>query len=268
MMHEMEQPAPGQLPNPNVFADFPPTSPEEWRQAAEQALKGASFEKKLLTRTYEGITLQPIYTQADTAALPQIQALPGQPPYLRNTQALGYLLRPWQVAQELPYPTPAAVNQAAREDLPRGLTALNVPLDRATLLGLDPGQAAPAQVGQGGVSLACLADLDTLFEGVPLAQTPLYLATGASGLALLALIVAAAGRQGVRPSQLRGCIGMDPLGLLAAHGSLPGSLERSYDTLAWITAWAQASAPQLRTISIELHPYHNGGAHVVQDLAF
>ncbi|NTW00630.1 MAG: methylmalonyl-CoA mutase [Oscillochloris sp.] len=268
MMHEMEKPTPEHTVEHSLFDDFPPASPEAWRRATEQALKGVPFEQKLVTRTYEGIKLQPIYTQADTAALPQIQSLPGLPPYLRNTQALGYVIQPWQVAQELPYPTAAAVNQAAREDLPRGLTMLNVPLDRATLLGLDPDQVPPEMVGQGGVSLANLTDLTTLFNGVPLAQTPLHVAVGASGLPLLALIIAAAARQGVDPAQLRGCIGMDPLGLLATHGCLPTNLERSYDTLAWLTAWAQAHAPRLRTISIELHPYHNGGANAVQDLAF
>jgi methylmalonyl-CoA mutase len=255
-------------PEQRLFDTFPAADHAAWRQAAEQTLKGAPFEKRLLTKTYEGITLQPIYSLADTAALPHVGALPGLPPYVRGTSALGYLVRPWEVAQELPYPTVEAVNQAARADLPRGLTTLNVPLDRATLLGLDPDHAPAELVGRGGVSLAHVADLEILFEGLTPAQPPLYLAAGAGALPVAALVLAAAERRGVAADALRGCIGADPLGALASYGALPGSLERAYDHMAYLTAWAATHAPRLRTISIALHPYHNGGASVVQDLAF
>ncbi|MFQ3661387.1 MAG: methylmalonyl-CoA mutase family protein [Chloroflexaceae bacterium] len=260
------------VPNPDVperlFDEFPPTSAEEWRAAAEKTLKGAPFEKRLLTRTYEGITLQPIYAIADTASLPHTASLPGLPSYVRGTRALGYRLHPWEVAQELPYPTAAEVNQAAREDLPRGLTTLHVRLDRATLLGQDPDQAPPELVGQGGTSLASRDDLATLFAEIPLAQTPLLFAAGANALPLAALILAAAEAQGLKLSKVQGCIGADPLGALAGAGTLPCALERCYDAMAWLTAWAATSAPELRTIQVEVHPYHNGGANAVQDLAF
>lgn len=251
-----------------LFDAFPAADQAAWRQAAEKTLKGAPFEKRLLTKTYEGFHLQPIYSVPDSAALPHVGALPGLSPYVRGTQALGYLIRPWAVAQELPYPTAAAANQAAHADLPRGLTALNVPLDRATLLGLDPDQAADNLVGQGGASLAHREDLITLFTGIALAQTPLYLAAGASALPVAALVLAAVERQGVEPAALRGCIGADPLGALASDGTLPGSLERAYDLMAYQTAWAATHAPRLRTICVALHAYHNGGASTVQDLAF
>jgi len=261
-----------QAANPDVperlFTEFAPASPEAWRAAAEKTLKGAPFEKRLLTRTYEGITLQPIYALADTASLPHAASLPGLPAYVRGTRALGYLIRPWEVAQELPYPTAAEVNQAAREDLPRGLTTLHVRLDRATRLGQDPDQAPPDSVGQGGASLASRDDAATLFAEIPLAQTPLLFAAGAVALPLAALILAAAEAQGLKPGKLQGCIGADPLGALASAGALPISLERSYDAMAWLTAWAATHAPDLRTIQVELHPYHNGGASAVQDLAF
>ncbi len=260
--------APDDAPEWRLFDSFPPADQAAWRQAAEQTLKGAPFEKRLLTKTYEGLTLQPIYSAANTAALPHLGALPGLPPYVRGTSALGYLVRPWDVAQELPYPTAAAVNQAAREDLPRGLTSLHALLDQATLRGCDPDCAPAEQVGNGGASLAHLGDLTTLLDGIPLAQTPLYLSAGASALPLAALALAAAECQGLALNTLRGCIAADPLGALARHGTLPGSLDRAYDLMAWLTAWAATNAPRLRTIEVALHPYHDGGASAVQDLAF
>lgn len=253
---------------PRLFDAFPSADYAAWREAAERTLKGVPFEKRLLTKTYEGLTLQPIYSLDDTAALPHVGSLPGLSPYVRGTSVSGYLIQPWEVAQELPYPTAEAVNQAVREDLPRGLTTVHVTPDRATLLGLDPDQAPADLVGRGGTSLAHKSDLATLFEGVALAQTPLRLAAGASALPLAVLALAAAEDQGVAAGKLRGWIGADPLGALASHGTLPGSLERAYDQMAWLTAWAAANAPHLRTITVALHPYHDGGAGTVQDLAF
>jgi methylmalonyl-CoA mutase len=268
MTKDADSAVPGDAPGQRLFDAFAPADAAAWRQAAEKTLKGAPFEKRLLTKLYEGFHLQPIYGASDTATLPHVGALPGLPPYVRGTSALGYLIRPWEVAQELPYPTAEAVNQAAREDLPRGLTALNVPLDRATLLGLDPDPAPAESVGQGGASLTHCEDLATLFEGILPAQTPLQLAAGASALPVAALVLAAAERHGVAPDGLQGCIGADPLGALASLGALPGSLERAYDLMAAQTAWAATNAPRLRTIEVALHPYHDGGASAVQDLAF
>jgi methylmalonyl-CoA mutase len=102
------------------FSEFPPVSYDEWRKAAEKALKGAPFEKRLITRTYEGISLQPIYRQEDIQGLPHLDGLPGFAPYARGADALGYVSRSWDVAQELPYPTPATFNAALRTDLERG----------------------------------------------------------------------------------------------------------------------------------------------------
>jgi methylmalonyl-CoA mutase len=268
MTHDPTVRSPGDPSEPRLFDMFEPASYEQWRQAAEKTLKGVPFEKKLITKTYEGFSLQPIYNASDVAELPQLASLPGEAPFVRGSSALGYLVRPWEVAQELPYPTAAAVNQAAREDLPRGLNALNVPLDPASLRGLDPDQAPVELVGQGGASLASSADLATLIEGIDLGSTPLRLAAGTSGLPLLGLLLAALTDHGIAPAQLRGSLSMDPLGMLAAQGELPAPLEQSYDELAALTAWAAANAPQLRTIELATHPYHNGGASAVQDLAF
>lgn len=268
MTHDADATVPGDTPEQRLFDMFPPADHAAWRQVAEQSLKGAPFDQRLLTRTYEGFHLQPIYTATDTTALPHVGSLPGLSPYVRGTSALGYLIRPWEVAQELPYPTAAAVNQAAREDLPRGLTALHVPLDQASLQGLDPDHAPAGLVGQGGTSLAHLEDLATLFDGIALDRTPLHLTAGASALPLAALALAAAERQGIALDMLRGSIGADPLGALASLGTLPGSLERTYDLMAWYTGWAATNAPRLRTITVALHPYHDGGANTVQDLAF
>ncbi len=251
-----------------TFDEFPPTPYEEWRKAVDKALKGAPFEKRLVTRTYEEIDLQPMYRQEDIANLPHLDSLPGFTPYLRGATPLGYVASSWDVAQELPYATPAAFNEALRADLARGQNAVNLVLDRPTLAGIDADQAEAEDVGKGGLSISSVADLAQALDGVDLESTPLFIQASTSALTFTALLAALVEKQGKSLAKVRGAIGMDPLGQLARDGRLPRDLDGIYDVMAQLTTWAKTNAPQLRTITVQGHPYHNGGASATQELAF
>ena len=97
-----------------TFDEFPATPYEEWRKVVDKFLKGAPFEKRLVTKTYENIDLQPMYRQEDTASLPQMDSLPGFPPYVRGATPLGFVGGSWDVAQEIACATPAARTTSAR----------------------------------------------------------------------------------------------------------------------------------------------------------
>lgn len=250
------------------FDEFPVPDYTAWRAAAEKTLKGAAFEKKLVSRTYEGIDLQPIYNAADIQDLPHLGSLPGQPPFVRDSSPLGDRLNPWEVAQELNHPLPAQFNAALQADLPRGQNAVNLPLDAATLAGLDADQAPTELVGLGGVSISALADLETALAGVDLAKVPFHAQASTTAFAFTALVVALLEKQAKDLRQLRGAIGMDPLGQLARSGSLPRDLPGIYPVMGQLTRWAAAHAPNLQTITVQGHPYHEGGASAVQELAF
>lgn len=251
-----------------TFNEFSAATYDQWREAAESALKGAPFDKKLLTRTYEEITLQPLYWQQDIDGLPHLDSLPGFTPYVRGTAVLGHHGEPWAIAQEHPYSTPSALNEAVRADLARGQSAVNVVLDAATRAGLDADAANPEDVGRRGVSISSLEDLGKALDRIDLEETPIFLQTGAGALPIVALLAALVRKQAKSTEKLRGGIGMDPLGALAAEGILPGSLERFYDEAARLTAWSVSHAPRLQTISVAGHPYHDAGASATQELAF
>ncbi|MET3293051.1 UNVERIFIED_CONTAM: methylmalonyl-CoA mutase [Brevibacillus sp. OAP136] len=251
-----------------MFRDFSKPTYEEWKARAEKLLNGASFEQKLVTQTYEGIALQPLYRGEDTQSLPHMESVPGAAPYVRGTEELGYVSKPWAIAQEVSAASPEAFNQAARHDLGRGQTMLNVPLDRASSAGVDADLAEGDQLGQGGVSLSTLADVEQLLAGIDLGQTPIMVEAGNAGVAVLAMVAAYLQKSGQSTAKLRGLVGTDPLGELAREGVLSGTLAEAYDAMADATRWAIAHAPALQTVLVQANPYHDGGASAVEELAF
>ena len=251
-----------------TFDEFPPTPYEEWRKAIDKILKGAPFEKRLITKTYENIDLQPMYRQEDIEGLPHLDGLPGFAPYLRASTPLAYVTHSWDVAQEMPYSTPTVFNAALKADLERGQNAVNIVLDRPTLAGVDADQAEADDIGKGGLSISSVADLAAALDGVDLEKTPIFIQASTSALTFTALLAALVKQQGKALDKVRGAIGMDPLGQLARDGRLPRDLDGIYEVMAQLATWAKTNAPQLRTITVQGHPYHNGGATTTQELAF
>ncbi len=198
-----------------LFPEFSPSTYEEWRREAVASLKGASFEEKLIARTYEEIDLQPMYWAKDVEDLPHMDSMPGFPGYARGTTSGGYVLKPWDICQEISCSTPEEFNEAARHDLARGQNALKLVLDRAGRMGKDPDRDEAARVGRDGLSLSTLDDLNAALRGVDLQTVPLTVYAGAAALPMVAMVSACLERSGLSSSVLRGCIGADPLGELA-----------------------------------------------------
>ncbi len=240
----------------------------DWRKLVDGELKGAAFDEKMLTRTSEGITLQPVYKREDVANLPQANTFPGLAPFPRGGSAAGYTGHPWDISQEINSSSPAEFNHAARNSLASGLSALNMVLDKATRNGADPDWAKHGEVGSGGLSIATLRDLERALEGIDLRKTSLFVRSGASALPFAALLMALMRRRHQPASRLRGCIEMDPLGVLSHEGVLPQSLEGAYREMAVLTRWAAKHAPRLQTICVHSRAWHEAGGNAVQELAF
>lgn len=83
----------------NLLNEFPPPTLEEWKKTVEDSLKGADFDRTMFIKTYEGITLKPIYTRADTEKLPFTDNQPGSAPYLRGNDPQRRLAEGWLIAQ-------------------------------------------------------------------------------------------------------------------------------------------------------------------------
>ena len=145
---------------------------------------------------------------------------------------------------------------------------VNMPLDCATLLGEDVDTAHAVDVGNGGVSISSLDDLGKALDRVDLEQTAIFIQAGASAIPIGSMLLALLQKQAKQADKLKGCIGADPLGELATLGKLPRSITGAYEDMARFTAWAAANAPELQTIVVQAHPYHDGGGNAIQELAF
>lgn len=245
------------------FDEFEATSYERWKEEAITALKGGDFDKSMFTKTYEGITLKPIYLPDDTEQLTHCRTYPGLEDKLRGVHAAGYMSRLWTIAQQSDAAMPAETNAIIKRELTKGATAISFILDKATRQGVDN-----APDGEKGLSLATLQDLEKVLDGVDLEQTELSLYAGASNAALLGNLAALAEKRGMSADKLHGAVSAAPLGALATDGKLTRSLDEYYDEMAHAIAWAERKAPKLRTVMIEADTYHDGGANDLQEAAY
>ena len=250
------------------FDEFEPTSYETWKEETILALKGGDFDKSMFTKTYEGITLKPIYIMSDTEALTHSKTYPGLESNLRGVHAAGYMSKRWTIAQQSDAMTPTETNAVVKRELQKGTTAVSFRLDTATRKGLDAKEAADDDFAKQGLSLSTLADLATVLDGIDLERQELALHGGASNVALLGNIAALAELRGITMEKLSGAVTMDPIGELVADGKLPRSLDEYYDEMAHGIAWAEKNAPGLRTVLLAADTYHDGGANDVQEVAY
>lgn len=247
---------------PVTFDEFKVPTYEEWKQAAEVALKGAPFDKKMFTPTFEGITLQPIYTAENVAELKDCHAFPGAQDFLRGVKSAPQHGHLWEIAQGVDARCPRRAGELAAEELKRGATAIHPVLDYSSTRGMD----VPA-CERRGVSICSLEHLEKFFAAADPSAHELHVAAGASALPMLGMIAAWCEKRGVALSSLKGCVGADPVGSLARDGSLSRSLDSLYDEMAQTLLWAENHQCALRTILIRGSVYANAGASAVQETA-
>ncbi len=253
---------------PGLREDFPAHTLQEWRASVEKLLEGKSYDKIMLTPTHEGIILKPVYTKEDVENLHRNLEFPGLGSYIRGNEPLGYLQHPWEVSQEISYPTPFECHEALQRDLSRGLTQIHLVCDRPTCNGISVHHAKTEEIGLGGVSLTNVSDWNKLLDGIEIEKFSFFIEAGVSALPITSMLLAYLQQKQKNISCLKGCIGLDPLGELAFCGKLPCSLKELYDEMAMLTKWSIAQTPDLRTIVVSGHPYHNAGADSATELAY
>lgn len=222
---------------------FPDYTYEDWKQKAEESLKGKSIQS-LSRNTYENIPLKPLYTKEDVK-IEKNTVFPGAPDYRRGIEPLGYVKEPWKVAQTIQYTQLDELAEKLTSSLEKGQSALAFEVKKDLFTS-----------ATGFESL-----LENTYEKYPFSID----ARGLQPNFLARLITLV--EKNDNGEKATGVIGADPLALLVECGGLPSALDAYYDEWAETISKANDVLPNVKTILVNTTPYHNGGANAIQELA-
>ena len=196
-------------------------------------------------------------------------ARPGSYPYTRGIYPTMYRGRLWTMRQYAGFATAAESNHRYKYLLAQGTTGLSVAFDLPTQIGYDSDHPlALGEVGRVGVPIDSLADMETLFDGIPLDKVSTSMTINATASTLLALYLAVARRQGIDFSKLNGTIQNDILKEYIARGTWIYPPRPSLRIVTDIIAWCEHEVPNWNTISISGYHIREAGSTAVQEVAF
>ncbi len=220
--------------------------------------------------TLSGIEAKRVYAPDDARAdYNDKLGFPGEYPFTRGIQPTMYRGRFWTMRQYAGYASADESNARYKYLLAQGQTGLSVAFDLPTQTGYDSDHdLARGEVGKVGVAIASLADMERLFDGIPLDRVSTSMTINATAAILLAMYVAVAKKQGVEPKQLRGTVQNDILKEYIARGTYIFPPAPSVRLATDIVAYCARELPNWNPISISGYHIREAGATAVQEIAF
>ncbi len=218
-----------------------------------------------------GREVQPLYTPLDVQDGDHLSSigLPGEFPFTRGPYSTMYRTRLWTMRQFAGFATAEETNERYKYLLAHGQTGLSVAFDFPTLMGYDSDHPRSlGEVGVCGVTISSLADMERLFEGIPLDEVSVSMTINGPAIILFCFYVAAAERQGVPPAALRGTVQNDILKEYQAQHAWVYPPEPALRLIVDMFAWASEHAPKYNPISISGYHIREAGATAAQELAF
>jgi methylmalonyl-CoA mutase N-terminal domain/subunit len=200
---------------------------------------------------------------------PEEMESPGQFPFTRGIYKDMYRARLWTMRQYAGFGSAEESNQRYRYLLSQGTTGLSVAFDLPTQMGMDPDHPlAAGEVGKVGVSIASLADMELLFDQIPLEKISTSMTINSTAAILLSLYVLVARSQGADPKKLNGTIQNDILKEYIARGTYIYPPRPAMRIITDLFAWAATEVPEWNTISISGYHIREAGSTAVQEVAF
>ncbi|MFZ4984066.1 MAG: acyl-CoA mutase large subunit family protein [Blastocatellia bacterium] len=232
--------------------------------------EGSEKQRRDGLRTSSGIEMKNHFTAAEAPIDPATDlGTPGAYPYTRGIYPSMYRGRLWTMRQYAGFATAAESNRRYKYLLEQGTTGLSVAFDLPTQIGYDSDHPlALGEVGRVGVPIDSLADMETLFDGIPLDRVSTSMTINATAATLLALYLAVARRQGVDFARLDGTIQNDILKEYIARGTWIYPPRPSLRIITDIFAWCAHEVPNWNTISISGYHIREAGSTAVQEVAF
>jgi len=229
----------------------------------------ADAERRPGFETLDGIEVKRVYTPEDVGGGTSDPGAPGEYPYTRGIYPTMYRGRLWTMRQYAGYATAEESNRRYRYLLAQGQTGLSIAFDLPTQMGYDSDHPlAQPEVGKVGVAIDSLADMEVLFEGIPLEAVSTSMTINATASILLAMYVAMAERQGVAPAALEGTTQNDILKEYIARGTYIYPPQPSLRLVTDMVAYCADHLPRWNPISISGYHIREAGATAVQEVAF
>jgi methylmalonyl-CoA mutase len=248
-------------------ANAPPPAADlaAWEKAAEAELG----HKPEPWQTPEGIAVKPVYTAKDLEGLDFLDTMPGIAPYLRGPYPTMYVNKPWTLRQYAGFSTAEDSNAFYRRNLAAGQKGLSIAFDLATHRGYDSDDPrVAADVGMAGVAIDSIYDMRTLFDGIPLDEMSVSMTMNGAVLPVLALYIAAAEEQGVKPEQLTGTIQNDILKEFMVRNTYIYPPQPSMRIISDIFEYTSQKMPRFNSISISGYHMQEAGATADLELAY
>jgi len=248
---------------------------ERWKNEtlAESAAKMPEQPER--TITVSGQPVETVYRPehvADEAACEAYLArlgFPGEYPFTRGVQPTMYRSRLWTMRQYAGFATPEETNQRYRFLLDSGQTGLSVAFDLPTQIGYDSDHPlAAGEVGRVGVAIDTLADMEILFDSIPLDKVSTSMTINAPAAVMLAMYIAVGAKQGVAADKLTGTIQNDVLKEYVARGTYIFPPAPSLRLITNIFAYAAEHAPRFNTISVSGYHVREAGSTAAQEVGF
>jgi methylmalonyl-CoA mutase N-terminal domain/subunit len=243
---------------------------QRWQQRYDAALAAGRVRDADFT-TLSGVDVAPAYGPADESAVPGFERIgyPGEFPFTRGLHATGYRGRAWTIRQFAGFGNARQTNERYRMILAEGGGGLSVAFDMPTLMGRDSDDPrALGEVGHCGVAIDTAADMDVLFDGIPLDETTTSMTISGPAVPVFCMYLVAAERQGVDIGSLNGTLQTDIFKEYIAQKEWLFAPEPHLRLIGDLMAYCAENIPAYKPISVSGYHIREAGSTAAQELAF
>ncbi len=244
---------------------------QRWEREILQPALEKSPERPGPFTTISGHPIERLYTPDSVSDIDYGRDLndPGHFPYTRGIHASGYRGKLWTMRQFAGFGTPEETNARYKDLLSAGGTGLSVAFDLPTLMGRDPDhELSVGEVGKCGVSVASLADMEALFDGIALADVTTSMTINSPAAMVLAMYLVVAEKQGADWQRISGTIQNDILKEFIAQKEYIYPPRPSMRLITDVFAFCAREVPRWNTISVSGYHIREAGSTALQELAF
>ncbi len=244
---------------------------KRWEAETHRPFVKGSPERQVRYESLSGIPIKPLYTPADLQAFDYEKKLgfPGEYPFTRGVYPTMYRGRLWTMRMFAGFGRPEDTNTRFKYLLEQGQTGLSTAFDMPALMGYDADHPrARGEVGREGVSISTLADMETLFDGIPLGEVTTSMTINCTASIALAMYLAVADKQGIGWDRVGGTMQNDMLKEFIAQKEWICPPEPAVRIVVDMIEFTAKHVPKFNPVSISGYHIREAGSTAVQELAF